>query len=407
MKSRIKPILFILLIAGVIAAQSCKLLFKSDYAELKADDLTAFVESRFPEMQKRQLAQNQQARKSFIDNFKKMFAFAQAAEDAGLHKSETFKKQLEFTMEQLLASEYGKRNPEVIVSKEEWEAYYASHKDQFESHLNLINTFRKQPVNDAQKEQHRAFWSEVKLRGDKARQANLDKDPGFKILLRFARADLLANLYTQSLKEKNKLTDAEKRKFLADNPGADPDKQKEKAQGLLDRVKNGENFEKLADDYTEDPSGKGKGGDLGWFGKGIMDPTFEAAAFALQKGQTSNELVKSAFGYHIIRVDDRRMSSPPAPATAGPSPAPEPKQEPQEEVHARHILIDTRVLDQYEAQTTDEKVKRELEDATLKFPVSAPADFTLNIAGIDRNRIPGVGGGQGGQMRRINPEENK
>lgn len=405
--SRKKPVLFTLLIACVIAALSCKLLFKSDYAELKAEELAAFVEARFPDMQKRQLAQNQQMRKNFIDTFKKAFAFAQAAEEEGIHKSESFIKQLEFGMEQLLASQYAKRNPEVIVSKEEWEAYYASHKDQFESHLKLLNANRKQPLNDEQKEQHRAFWSEVKLRGDKARQASLDKDPGFKVVLKFGKADLLANLYTKSIEEKNKLTDEEKKKFLAENPGADPDKQKEKAQGLLDRVKNGESFEKLATEFSDDPGSKANGGNLGWFGKGMMDPTFEAAAFALQKGQTTNELVKSNFGYHIIRVDDRRMAPPPAPPTPGQSSAPEPKQEPREEVQARHILIDTRLLEQYESQTAQEKVKRALEDATLKFPVNAPADFVINVAGLDRNRIPGVGGGQGGQMRRINPEENK
>jgi parvulin-like peptidyl-prolyl isomerase len=405
--SRKKPVLFTLLIACVIAAQSCKLLFKSDYAELKAEELAAFVEARFPDMQKRQLAQNQQMRKNFIDTFKKSFAFAQAAEEAGIHKSESFIRQLEFGMEQLLASEYAKRNPEVIVPKEEWEAYYSSHKDQFEAHLKLLNANRKQPLNDELKEQHRAFWSEVKLRGDKARQASLDKDPGFKVVLKFGKADLLANLYTKSIEEKNKLTDEEKKKFLAENPGADPDKQKEKAQGLLDRVKNGESFEKLATEFSDDPASKVKGGDLGWFGKGIMDPAFEAAAFALQKGQTSNELIKSTFGYHIIRVEDRRMAPPPAPATSGPSPAPETKQEPREEVQARHILIDTRLLEQYESQTAQEKVKRALEDATLKFPVTAPADFVINVAGLDRNRVPGVGGGQGGQMRRINPVENK
>lgn len=407
MKSRKKPVLFILLIAGVIAAQSCKLLFKSDYAEMKADELTAFVEARFPDMQKRQLAQNQQMRKQFIDTFRKAFAFAQAAEEEGLHKSENFIKQMEFGMEQLLATEHAKRNPDVIVSKEEWEAYYASHKDQFESHLKLINANRKQPINDEQKEQQRAFWSEIKLRGEKARQASIDKDLGFKIVLKFGKADFLANLYTKSIEEKNKLTDEEKKKFLAENPGADPDKQKEKAQGLLDRLKNGESFEKLASEFSDDPGSKGRGGDLGWFGKGVMDPAFEAAAFALQKGQTTNELIKSTFGYHIIRVDDRRMAPPPAPPTSGPSPAPEPKQEPREEVQARHILIDTRLLEQYESQTAQEKVKRALEDATLKFPVNAPADFVINVPGMDRNRIPGVGGGQGGQMRRINPEENK
>ena len=53
MKSYTKLALFVLLAAGVVAAQSCKLFFKSDYAELKAADLTAFVEAAYPEMQKR------------------------------------------------------------------------------------------------------------------------------------------------------------------------------------------------------------------------------------------------------------------------------------------------------------------------------------------------------------------
>jgi len=408
-KSGKKLILFILLIAGVLAPQSCKLLFKSEYTELKAADLTAFVEARFPEMQKRQFAQNQQMRKQIIENLKKEFALAQAAEDQGLHKSESFLKKLEFGMEQLLAAKYADRNTEVIISKEEWEAYYASHKDQFESYIKSLNANRKQPLNDEQKERQRSFWSQIYVRSAKARQAGLDKDPGIAVLIKFGKAELLANLYAQSLEEKNKMTDAERKKFLAENPAADPEKLKDKAQGLLDRVKKGESFEKIADEFNDDGT-KGHGGDLDWFGKGKMDPDFEAAAFALQKGQTSSELVKSSFGYHIIRVDDRRMAPvtpAAAPGTSGPKPPPDPKQESQEEIHARHIYIDTRQTEQFEAQTIQDKVKRALEDATLKFPVNAPADFTVIVAGLDRNRIPGLGGGQGGQMRKIDPTENK
>src|SRR5215475_6569653 len=134
--------------------------------------------------------------------------------------------------------------------------------------------------------------------------------------MKFEKADVLADLYAHSLEEKNKLTDEEKKKYLAEHPGADPDKLKEKAQGLLDRVKKGESFEKIADEFNEDGT-KGRGGDLDWFSKGVMDSVFESAAFKLQKGETTNELVKSGFGYHIIRVDDRRMAAA-APATATP-----------------------------------------------------------------------------------------
>jgi parvulin-like peptidyl-prolyl isomerase len=400
-----KIVLFVLLVASGVAAASCKLLFKSDYAELKASDLAAVIEGEFPEMQVRQIAQNKQARKQLIDNFKQMFSLAQAAEDEGLHKSDKFKKQMEITTDRALASEHLKRNPDVVVPKEEMDAYYASHKDRFEDDFKFTSSLSKQPVTDDLKEQQRVGWSEIKVRAEKARQGGLDKDLKFTTALKFRRANLLASLYNQELEEKNQLTDAEKKKYLAENPNVDPDKLKEKAQGLLDRVKNGESFEKLAGEFSDDPGSKQNGGDLGWFGKGMMDPPFEAAAFALQKGQTTNELVKSRFGYHIIRVEDRRMAQDatnPAPATS-----PEPKQEPREEVHARHILIDTRGFETYQTEKLQEKMKRAHEDATLKFPVIGPEDFVLNVPGLDRNRIPGLGGGQGGRTRNIDPQANK
>src|SRR5215467_2623785 len=189
-----KTLLFILLVTGFVAAQSCKSLFKSDYAELKAADLTTFVESRFPEMYKRQLAQSEMIRKQLIDNFKRSFAFAQAAENAGLHKSDEFKKRLDIGVEQLLATKYTERNPDVVISKEEWEAYYASHKDQFDAHLKFIAANSKQPITDELKERQREIWSQTKTRAEKARQAGLDKESGFAVLVKFGKADLLANL---------------------------------------------------------------------------------------------------------------------------------------------------------------------------------------------------------------------
>ena len=143
---------------------------------------------------------------------------------------------------------------------------------------------------------------------------------------------------------------------------------------------------------------------MGWFGKGVMDPAFEAAAFALQKGQTTSELVKSRFGYHIIRVEDRRKAAPKAAAPPAPSQAPGQSQEPKEEVHARHILIDTVESEQFESRLIKDKVNRELEDVALKYAVAAPTDFIVNSAAPNPHSIPG---GQGGSMREINPGEKK
>ena len=85
----------------------------------------------------------------------------------------------------------------------------------------------------------------------------------------------------------------------------------EKAKDIIAQLDGGADFAELAKQNSSDGSAQ-NGGDLGFFGPGRMVPEFEAAAFALEVGKHSAAPVKSQFGFHIIKVTDKRPQQPPA-----------------------------------------------------------------------------------------------
>jgi len=81
------------------------------------------------------------------------------------------------------------------------------------------------------------------------------------------------------------------------------EKVKTTAQGILEKANDGEDFAELAKEHSQGPSAS-NGGDLGFFGKGAMVPPFEEAAFTLKAGEVFPELVRTKFGYHIIKAEE-------------------------------------------------------------------------------------------------------
>jgi peptidyl-prolyl cis-trans isomerase D len=97
---------------------------------------------------------------------------------------------------------------------------------------------------------------------------------------------------------------------------------RQRAEVVRARLKAGEDFARVAQEYSDDPGTREKGGDLGWFERGRMVPEFEQAAFSLAVGQVS-EPVQTAYGFHIIQVLEKRP------------PRVRPLHEVREEIHRR------------------------------------------------------------------------
>lgn len=132
----------------------------------------------------------------------------------------------------------------------------------------------------------------------------------------------IARYYEQHLEEYKKPPQCKLKyvKLPLEPSPADRKAAEERINEIYEMLQQGEKFEDLAMEYSEDPSAE-RGGDLGFFGRGRMVPEFEEAAFALNVGEIS-EPIKSRFGWHIIKVTDIRYND-----------------QGEKEVKASHILI--------------------------------------------------------------------
>ena len=122
-------------------------------------------------------------------------------------------------------------------------------------------------------------------------------------------------------KVKGSVTEAESKAFYDSQVAATPAQEEvkarhilveseEKAKEIYEKIAHGEDFLKMAKQFSKDPGSKEDGGDLGYFARGRMVPQFEEAAFKLQKGEVSLP-VQSQFGWHLIKVEDKRQRSAP------------------------------------------------------------------------------------------------
>ena len=177
------------------------------------------------------------------------------------------------------------------------------------------NPQTQQLTGDAKRDYLVFYVADVMLVAKAAEGKKVGDQKEFKSRLAFIRNKLLMETLLQQ-EGKAALTDAAMKKVYDDavkQMGAEQEVRarhilvptEDEAKAVLAEIKKGADFAELAKQKSKDPGAAAEGGDLGYFGKEQMVPEFAETAFKMDKGQMSDP-VKTQFGWHIIKVEDKR-----------------------------------------------------------------------------------------------------
>ncbi|HEY6718721.1 MAG TPA: peptidylprolyl isomerase [Reyranella sp.] len=161
-----------------------------------------------------------------------------------------------------------------------------------------------------------------KLVVQEGKKSKVTEDPAFKKRMAFVEDQVLQDFWIQR-EVARKVTPEKLQQRYEERLKSMPSEEEvharhilvsteDEAKALIAELKKGAAFDKLAKEKSTDKASGAEGGDLGWFKKSDMVKEFADAAFALNKGDLTETPVKTQFGYHVIKVEDRRKAPPPA-----------------------------------------------------------------------------------------------
>lgn len=324
-----------------------------------------------PMMLKR-LAEDPELKKKQAENLKQLLALASQARKEGLDKGENVEQELENIEAELIAVNYdreinkdkGSMPPFGFITEEQVKQFWeGGHEEEFrkfiDTKINLMKEanpeMKDREISEEEMGQAKDFYAKIKIYQkeyeEKSRAGEISQELKDKIELqvKLQKAQFLARLYAQKLGDKATVTDEDIDKYLAEHPELDPNGKKAKAEEILNRAKAGEDFAKLANEFSTDPGnqnpqGEPQGGMYKDVPKGRMMPEFEAAALALEPGQIAPNLVETPYGYHIIKLEKKAETK-------------DKNGEPSLTYDVRHILISTGVKDPENPMSREMPVK--------------------------------------------------
>lgn len=354
------------------------------------------------------LAEDPEAKKLQLENLKQLLAFASQAQKEGLADDSTNKQELESIRSEVAAVNYDReinkdKGPMPVFGliadarvKSFWSQGGPTRQAEFRKFLDskIVILKRSNPqmkdreVSEDEEEQAREFFAKSKIYesdfDNKVAAGELPKQFTDKVALqvKLQQAQFLARIYSDVIAVTVRVPDDDVARYIAEHPELSTSEKKEKAEAILSRVKAGEDFAKLANEFSEDPgnknaNGEPQGGLYKNVSKGKMVPPFEQAALALEPGQVARDIVETDFGYHIIKLEKKGQVK-------------DPDGQPVETYDVRHILISTTYKDPADPQSRDMPVKdyvrskleadkeRQIIDGLIASNnITVPEDFTV------------------------------
>jgi len=344
---------------------------------------------------------DEEMRKEQVKSLRQLLAYASQAHKDGLTKDPIHRQELDNIRSEVTAVNYDieiNKNrkplpPFGFITDAQVAAFWTAagtvktRQEEFEKFLHaklaLLKAGNSQmgnrEITEEEKAQAKEFFAKVAIYDSeyRAKRNTFSKEfiDKVELQIKLQQAQFLARIYSQKAAAKTAVSDAEVDSYIAAHPEFDQSKKKAKAEQILSRAKAGEDFAKLANEFSEDPGNQGPNGlKLGGVyrdvPKGKMVPQFESVVLSLQPGQIGPSLVETDFGYHVIKLERKNSTG--------------------DLYDARHILISTDVTDPADpdaggkpiktfvrTKLETEKEDRLIERIVAENNIQIPDDFTL------------------------------